>query len=69
MLSNNIPASVFNVLVAAFFAVVLLGVVLGAYAAIQLRKCQEQLRLLQQADVEPKVSSTPVATGTPKPEA
>ncbi|MBI5231989.1 MAG: hypothetical protein HY876_07480 [Coriobacteriales bacterium] len=61
MLTANIPASVFNVLVVAFFVVVLLGVVLGAYAATQLRKCQEELRRYKSASAPPMSAEAPEA--------
>jgi len=62
MLTYNIPASVFNVLVLAFFVVVLLGVVLGAYAAIQLRKCQDELSKYKGASTTPSTTSGVDAT-------
>lgn len=58
-MTANIPASIFYVLVLAFFVVVALGVVLGAYAATQLRKCQEQVRASASDDQD--ATPTPVA--------
>lgn len=34
----NIPASVFNIVIAAFLLVVILGIAIGAYAASSLKK-------------------------------
>jgi hypothetical protein len=40
-MTPNIASPVFNTLVAAFFVVILLGMALGAYAAMQLGKAQK----------------------------
>ena len=40
-MTPNIAGAVFNVLVLAFFVVVLLGVALGAYAANAVKKAQQ----------------------------
>lgn len=63
-MTMNIPASVFNVLVLAFFVVVLLGVALGAYAAMQLKKCQEQLQ--QYKDAASKSTTPNLGTQAPE---
>ncbi len=43
-MTANIAASIFNVLVLAFFAVVAIGVALGAYAATQMKKLEEKIQ-------------------------
>jgi hypothetical protein len=43
-MTANIAASIFNVLVLAFFVVVALGVALGAYAATQMKKLEEKVQ-------------------------
>jgi ABC-type dipeptide/oligopeptide/nickel transport system permease component len=43
-MTANIPAAVFNTLVLAFFVVVAIGVALGAYAAIQMKKMEEKIQ-------------------------
>ena len=40
-MTSNIPAAIFNVLVLAFFAIVLLGVAIGAYAAAAHKKADK----------------------------
>ena len=60
MLTSNIPSPVFNTVLAAFIVVVLLGIVLGAYAATELRKAQERVAELTAA-AEP--AATKVASG------
>lgn len=40
-MTPNIASPIFNTLVAAFFIVILLGMALGAYAAMQLGKAQK----------------------------
>jgi hypothetical protein len=40
-MTANIPASVFNVLLLAFFVIAALGVALGAYAAVNLKKAEK----------------------------
>ncbi len=42
-MTANIAATLFNVLVLAFFVVVALGVALGAYAATQMKKMEEKV--------------------------
>ncbi len=42
-MTANIASPIFNTLVFAFFVVVALGVALGAYAAVQLKKMEERL--------------------------
>jgi len=41
-MTSNIASPIFNTLVLAFFVVVALGVALGAYAAVQLKKLEEK---------------------------
>ena len=41
-MTPNIASPIFNTLVLAFFVVVALGVALGAYAAVQLKKLEEK---------------------------
>ncbi len=41
-MTPNIAGAVFNVLLAAFFIVVVLGVALGIYAAKQLKKAEDK---------------------------
>ncbi len=43
-MTANVAASIFNVLVLAFFVVVALGVALGAYAATQMKKLEEKVQ-------------------------
>jgi len=43
-MTANIAASIFNVLVLAFFVVVALGIALGAYAATQMKKLEEKVQ-------------------------
>jgi hypothetical protein len=57
-MTYNIPATIFNVLVAAFFIVVILGVVLGAYAATALKRCEGE-------SAEPPAKPTPPETEQP----
>jgi hypothetical protein len=40
-MTANIPASIFNVLVLAFFIIAALGVALGAYAAVNMKKAEK----------------------------
>jgi len=40
----NISASVFNTFALAFFVVVVIGVALGAYAAIQMKKMEDKIK-------------------------
>ena len=41
-MTANIASPIFNTLVLAFFVVIALGVALGAYAAVQLKKLEER---------------------------
>jgi hypothetical protein len=41
-MTPNIASPIFNVLVAAFFIVIALGVAIGAYAATQMKKMEER---------------------------
>ena len=41
-MTPNIASPIFNVLVLAFFVVVALGVAIGAYAAVQLKKLEQK---------------------------
>jgi len=43
MLGMNIPAVLLNVIVVAFFVVIALGVVIGAYAASTLKKREKAI--------------------------
>lgn len=43
-MTANIPAALFNTLVLAFFVVVALGVALGAYAATNMKKMEDDSR-------------------------
>ena len=40
-MTANIPAAIFNVLVLAFFVIAALGVALGAYAAVNMKKAEK----------------------------
>ncbi|HET6498547.1 MAG TPA: hypothetical protein VFH17_05815 [Coriobacteriia bacterium] len=40
----NIPSSLVNMIIAAFFVVVAIGVALAAYAAIQMKKMEEKIQ-------------------------
>ena len=43
-MTANIAGVLFNTLVLAFFVVVAIGVVLGAYAATQMKKMEEKIQ-------------------------
>lgn len=43
-MTPNIASPIFNVLVLAFFVVVALGVAIGAYAAVQMKKLEDKVQ-------------------------
>jgi len=43
-MTPNIASPIFNTLVLAFFVVVALGVALGAYAAVQMKRLEEKCK-------------------------
>ena len=64
-MTYNIPATLFNVLLAAFFIVVILGVMLGAYAATTLKR-RENLQAAPPAKPTPApATATAAAPATP----